>query len=169
MTHQRHSPTIWLYGDLHLGHTKAAAWRKFSSTDAHDRPIETTWRALIHKRDTIYILGDAAFGHEAVECLGTFPGLKRLILGNHDNYRPEFYLENRIKPMAMQVIHDVLLTHIPINPFSVTRWIGNIHAHTHHNTLRDPRYLCVSADQTNLEPITLNDAISTLKTQQSLP
>lgn len=80
---------IWFTSDLHLGHEKVAAIRGFSDTVAHDLAIVRNWEKAVRERDTVYILGDLTCDRRkrdyALEVIGSLPGTKHLIAGNHDD------------------------------------------------------------------------------------
>lgn len=110
------------------------------------------------------VLGDVAFGLNAFEKLRELKGVKRLVLGNHDNYPAARYLEIFNSLHGSLTIDRCLFTHVPVHPSQFARFIGNIHGHLHHKRLEDPRYICVSAEQTDFTPVGLTDLIAQLKT-----
>lgn len=80
----------WLTADLHLGHQKVAELREYSDTASHDAAIEQAWRRQVRPEDTVYVLGDVSLGNwrQALETMASWPGVKRLIVGNHDRCFP---------------------------------------------------------------------------------
>lgn len=80
----------FLVADLHLGHLFVSKLRGYDTVKEHDEAIERTWRRYIRPEDTVYVLGDVAFGdwRQALKDMATWPGTKRLIIGNHDRCYP---------------------------------------------------------------------------------
>ena len=82
---------IYLIADPHLGHEKVARIRGFSSSTEHDAWFFRNWEKAVSEGDTVYVLGDLVFGmhkYELLEQLGSLPGTKYLISGNHDRCHP---------------------------------------------------------------------------------
>jgi calcineurin-like phosphoesterase family protein len=50
----------------------------------------------------------------------------------------------------------ILLTHIPVHPSQLRRGVLNVHGHLHARTINDPRYVCVSLEQTGFRPVRLD-------------
>lgn len=75
--------------DLHLGHEAIVRLdkRPFASIDEHDQTVVANWNAVVSERDTVYALGDIAFGTKAFvrHVLGQLRGRICLIRGNHDH------------------------------------------------------------------------------------
>jgi calcineurin-like phosphoesterase family protein len=51
------------------------------------------------------------------------------------------------------------MSHVPIHPYSLDRWIGNVHGHLHENVIEksphhpDTKYMNVCVEHTNYTPI----------------
>ena len=92
--------------------------------------------------------GDAAFDLNGYSIFLKLPGIKKLILGNHDLGNIPVGIFDRIYGCVKY--HDSWLTHIPVHPFEFkARKINfNIHAHTHMENIVDfeKRYINVSCD-----------------------
>jgi calcineurin-like phosphoesterase family protein len=93
-----------------------------------------------------------------------------LIKGNHDKAALSVYsyhFEDVRAAHELTVGDDTfILTHVPVHPDSLghwkekkVRWKGNIHGHLHTERIDDPRYLCVSVEQTEYEPIHLDQVL----------
>jgi calcineurin-like phosphoesterase family protein len=55
-----------------------------------------------------------------------------------------------------RVLDNVIMSHIPLHPMSVPRWaLGNIHGHVHTNGGPEGRYLNVSVEVINYQPLPL--------------
>lgn len=75
--------------DTHFFHRnilKLGRGRPFSSTEEMNERIVQNWNATIKAEDTVYHLGDVAFGkfEDAKEIVQKLNGRKILIKGNHD-------------------------------------------------------------------------------------
>lgn len=158
--------TIWLGGDYHFGHKniikfdRIRPFRPFDNIDDHNREIIARHNALVRSKDVVYFLGDMCFGKDAFACVSQLNGIRKLVLGNHDTYNFRQYGELFSQIDACRELAGCILTHIPIHPQQLERWRGNIHAHTHTDTLEDKRYQCVSLEQNELKPITLEQVLA---------
>ncbi len=79
---------VWYTSDSHLGHDNIRAYceRPFSSCREMDEYLIEKWNEAVKPEDTIYHIGDFAFGgfHNIVYYLKKLNGKKILIKGNHD-------------------------------------------------------------------------------------
>jgi len=57
-------PKIFFTGDLHLDHANIIKYckRPFSDVEEMNRTLISNWNNTIGKKDTVYFLGDLAFG-----------------------------------------------------------------------------------------------------------
>ncbi len=147
---------IFIIADTHFGHKKIAGMRGFETIEEHDAYLVAAWNTTVGKKDTVWHLGDVLFGQASFETLGKLNGIKKLVMGNHDRYPCAKYLEHFNEIRGCVVIDNCLLSHIPIHPSQLNRWCKNIHGHLHDDSVwGDDRYVCVSAEQTDLRPILL--------------
>jgi calcineurin-like phosphoesterase family protein len=80
---------IYFTSDTHFLHSNIVKYcpnRQFGDGIKHDEYLVEIWNRRIMKKDTVYIVGDLAFGSKktATELLAKLHGQKHLILGNHD-------------------------------------------------------------------------------------
>ncbi len=151
--------------------------RPFTSTEEMDETMIERWNAKVKPTDTIYHLGDVVINKKYLNLVSRLNGRKILIRGNHDIFKDEEYRE-----VGFEQIHGVrvfvdkfILSHIPLHPDCITdRFKVNVHGHLHANEIMwdtykdmgkidrhthtrlhviDPRYLCVSVERTNYEPL----------------
>jgi len=170
----------WLISDTHFGHEKTCSdfkgpdgvspLRPFANADEMDREMVQRWNALVQPADRVYHLGDVVIARKNLHILHALNGRKKLIRGNHDIFKLEDYSPFFDDILGSHKLDDFVLSHIPLHPGSLARWCGgNIHGHTHANRVMakspyssaeviDPRYLCVSVEQTNYGPISLDEA-----------
>lgn len=146
---------VYLIGDLHLGHKKATLFRPWPTVEEHDAQIIARWNATVRKTDCVYVVGDAAFGADALKLIPLLNGTKKLIAGNHDTSSTFAYLEHFTRVMGCAEINGWLVTHIPVHESQFERWPLNVHGHTHGKSIADRRYFCVSAEQIDYTPITV--------------
>lgn len=157
------STNIFFIGDTHFGHKNiinfesVKPFRPFASIEEHDEELVKRWNRVVRKGDTVWHLGDFAFGSKHIATAGRLNGQKKLVLGNHDHYPSSEYLKYFDKLYGAATIEGMLLTHIPVAGDQVGRFGVNIHGHLHTGTMNDPRYINVSAEQINLTPISLED------------
>lgn len=156
---------IFVCADPHIDHAKIIGYepgqRPFRSVKEHNECIFDNWSSTVRNKDTVIILGDIHFGPpEGLKVFKKLKGIKKLVLGNHDNRPISQYGQYFSKVAGSLVIHKVLLTHLPTHPCNLERWRGNIHGHLHTEQLPDPRYECVSLEQTGYAPVLLDDVIS---------
>lgn len=80
--------------DLHFGHDKVAHLRGYPSAWHHDLAIIDAWgRSDIGHTTEVFILGDLSAGSAEAErrahvVIDALPGVKHLVLGNHDRLHP---------------------------------------------------------------------------------
>ena len=173
----------FVISDTHFGHTNSwekfkladgSPLRPFTSTEEMDETMIERWNAKVKQQDTVYHLGDVVINKKYLHLVSRLNGRKILIRGNHDIFGDDDYYN-----VGFEQIHGVrvfvdkfILSHIPLHPDCVTeRFKVNVHGHLHANEIMrtrtnmvhgymtglvtepDPRYLCVSVEHTNYEPL----------------
>jgi calcineurin-like phosphoesterase family protein len=139
-----------------------------------DETMIERWNAKVKPTDTVYHLGDVVINQKSLHLVSRLNGRKILVRGNHDIFKDKQYTD-----VGFEQIHGVrvfvdkfILSHIPLHPDCVTeRFKVNVHGHLHANEIKmpwgvnadrneiiyadfpDPRYLCVSVEHTNYEPL----------------
>ena len=159
--------------DPHLGHENIIKYcnRPFKDVDEMDKTIIRNWNGMVTDEDTVYCLGDLAFGKGSKEKLKLYlPILKGriiLILGNHDHETVAWY-----KRYGIEEVHGgeywkykpyVLLSH---RPYPTKHPYINIHGHIHNNPQYiEPKsvYVNVSMEVTNYTPIDLDELIKKVR------
>jgi calcineurin-like phosphoesterase family protein len=173
----------FVISDTHFGHTNSwekfkledgSPLRPFTSTEEMDETMIERWNAKVQPHDTVYHLGDVVINKKYLHLVERLNGRKILIRGNHDIFGDEqYYLAGFEQIHGVRVFVDkFILSHIPLHPDCVTeRFKVNVHGHLHANEIKmpwgvnadrneiiyadfpDPRYLCVSVEHTNYEPL----------------
>lgn len=158
---------IFIISDTHFGHKKICQFepvaRPFSTVQEHDDELVRRWNSVVRDCDTVWHLGDVLFGEDSFDTIARLNGVKKLVMGNHDRYPIERYAQHFRQICGSAKVRDCILTHIPIHPNQFYRFKANIHGHLHSNTLSDPRYINVSAEQLNLTPVLLDTVLLKLK------
>ncbi len=80
---------VYFTADLHFGHNAIINMqeRPFESVEEMNRSLLRNFNSVVHKNDTVYILGDICHHmttDDANELIGKMNGKKYLIVGNHD-------------------------------------------------------------------------------------
>jgi len=145
---------VFTIADTHFGHLKIALTRGFKDVEEHDRALVSLWNATVNPKDTVRHLGDVYFGGAGKHgILGALNGIKHLVMGNHDKYPLALYQQYFNKIEGVTEYRHCVLSHMPVHPNQFPRYERNIHGHSHSKKVDDPRYICVSAEQTNLRPV----------------
>ena len=178
---------VFITSDPHFSHRKIiefeAKYRPFKTIEEHDETLVSNWNSEVKPNDTVICLGDVGFGKDFFKYLARLNGIKKLVMGNHDHYPIQRYLEYFTKVAGAMEYANCILTHIPVHPAQFTRYKANIHGHTHSTRVMlpnseklenlrpgkdttgipDERYICVSMEHTGLKPVLLNEILNKLK------
>jgi calcineurin-like phosphoesterase family protein len=171
----------FIISDTHFGHENACTkfkrddgspLRPFASAEEMDEAMVERWNAVVRPFDKVYHLGDVVINKKFLPILDRLNGKKRLIRGNHDIFNG-VYGKYFSEIYGVRVFSDMILSHIPLHPDSITRRFGtNVHGHLHANEVMitsrlpgdygpsshpDPRYLCVCVEHTDYTPISVED------------
>lgn len=147
---------VFFTSDLHLGHEFVARTRRFDTAAQHDTTLAAVWRFHVNPDDHVWILGDLAASNPtyALGVLAGLPGIKHLVLGNHDRAHPmhrDAYRQQRqyldvfasVQSAARRRIQgrEVLLSHFPYDrdrdELRFGQWrlrdegVALLHGHTH--------------------------------------
>ena len=166
---------VFLIADPHFSHTGVTKFlrddgtklRPFDTPEEMDEALFKNWNSVVQPGDKVYVLGDIVMKRKYLPIVERLNGRKCLIAGNHDIESAKDYLKYFYDVRAFHYLDRLALTHIPIHPDSLGRYICNIHGHIHQRTVMmldgdefrvpDPRYFCISAEQINYTPIEWND------------
>lgn len=177
--------SVHFTSDTHFGHEMVAKLRGFDTAADHDQAIRDNLAAVMRKPDDqLWILGDLALSQwrHALAIIGSLPGSKHLIIGNHDQVFPGLVRDSHKHFRAYMEVFDsvqmvarrkiagktVFLSHVPYaaDHTAEPRWgryrvpdLGDwlIHGHTHSTQWREgPREIHVGLDAWGLEPVPLS-------------
>lgn len=160
----------WLITDTHFYHEVLveAGKRPAGFTDR----ILRNWKYVLAAQDRTIHLGDVIFYKypQLQGLLGTIPGKKVLVRGNHDRKTDHWYLRNGFDAVCdMLVLGDVLFSHKPVMVFpdGVT---CNVHGHWHADNHRadeknvawyDPRkHFKLALEETDYQPVQLQEFLA---------
>jgi len=194
------SNNVFLISDTHFGHENACTkfkkcdgspLRDFPNAAACDEAMVERWNAVVKPHDKVYHLGDVVINVKFLQILARLNGKKKLIRGNHDIFPTEKYLQHFTDIYGVRVLEDMILSHIPLHPESITQRFGtNIHGHLHDNRVMrevreagapdpilgvskvvvkreiDPRYFSVCVEQIDFTPIEISDLRGRIKKQR---
>lgn len=153
-----------MIADLHLGDdticgggmgAPGASRRPFRDADEMAREIVHRWNEAVQPDDMVYLLGDVGRGGH-VRTLRNLNGRKHLVAGNRDNICAVARSDLFETVAIARWLPGFLLTHIPVHHSQLRGRMINVHGHLHRASIRDPRYRCVSVEQTNYSPVRLD-------------
>ncbi|MDM8535036.1 phosphoesterase [Clostridiaceae bacterium HSG29] len=152
---------IYLISDSHFHHQKIIQYtnRNFQSVEEMNEHMIERWNKTVSNKDTIYHLGDFAFGNkeQISEIVDRLNGRKILIKGNHCKKSSKWYMECGFDvALDSGVILDeyYLLTHKPIH--NIPYPFYSIAGHTHDKILNIDRHFNVSVELLKYKPILFN-------------
>ena len=115
---------VWATSDWHLNHRKIGEYEPIRST--LDAPFEEVlverYRQAVREGDRVWFLGDLGFGPRALDLIGTLPGQKLLVRGNHDKGHSDanlYFKAGFLAVMPLFAWHKredgqaILLSHFP--------------------------------------------------------
>lgn len=160
-------PKIFITSDLHLDHTNIIKYckRPFLNTEEMNRTLINNWNNTVRKKDTVYFLGDLAFGKGSKTTDYWFKQLNGKIIflkGNHDRSNKIKFYDNYILEYAGI---KFFLIHEPEKaPKDWDGWI--IYGH-HHNNHPDKypfmdkknKIINISIELTKYRPVDINEII----------
>jgi len=157
--------TIFFIGDTHFGHKNILTFKRedgsplrdFASIEEMDEHLVNCWNSVVKDSDTVYHLGDVVMNRRNLPIVFRLKGKKILIRGNHDNAPLNELIVHFDEIYGTYNFKDMILSHIPIAPQCLERFGVNVHGHLHANSMNDPKYFNVSAEQIDYTPISLEE------------
>ena len=164
---------IFFTADQHLGHRGIISMqnRPFDSIEEMNRTILTNYNAVVHKDDTVYILGDVCHhmtADAANEIIQKMNGKKFLISGNHDKkYDPSLFEDVRdfmtvsLNGRYFALMHYPMLSWPKKNSGSI-QLHGHIHARMDYNEQNRKEGIFrydVGVDANNFYPVSVKQII----------
>ena len=159
--------------DLHFFHNNVIRFcnRPYSSVEQMNDALISNWKSVVKPDDHVWMLGDISFGNydQTTGVLNQLPGIKHLIVGNHDRKGRPDKLFNRDWERHFVDRHDYyrlkmkegkfVLCHFPFASWE--RNYYNFHGHVHSlaGYKNKWRQYDVGVDANNYTPILLRDAM----------
>jgi len=150
---------IYFVSDLHLDHYNIIRYcnRPFRTVDEMNRHILDSWNEVVSSDDTVYFLGDMAYGRHRRPpsyWLQKLNGNVVFVRGSHDPNDGIRYYNSLVLNMVGE---KVLLIHNPWHiPEDWDGWV--VHGHSHRTrpfVSYDTKRINVSVEQINYKPISL--------------
>lgn len=183
---------VFFTSDTHFGHSKIIDYckRPFSSIEEHDKALIQNWNNTVGRDDTVFHLGDFAYGNSQFisNIIKQLNGNIILIKGNHDlrNMNPTLYNMFSDAVYQASILIDkqtVYLNHFPFLCFEhgdINLYKGNyniqLFGHVHSGPLTSskdvsrlnilfPTQYDVGVDNNNFTPISWIDVKNKIKQQ----
>lgn len=129
---------VWLITDMHINHENIK--RFCNRPDDYVDQIKASWKEKVSDNDIVIDLGDVIFKQASTlsEHIADLPGLKVLIMGNHDHYNYTWYMNQ-----GYDFVCDgfnwfpIAFSHHPLVKLPDKCSI-NIHGHLHNNPYDNP-------------------------------
>lgn len=168
---------IYLFSDPHFDHTNIIRYcnRPFNSTRQMNEGLVGNWNMTVRDIDTVYFLGDMAYGrnrHPIDYWLGKLGGEIFYIRGNHDS---DEITRATVIPNRYGIQYGnykFLLMHDPYRPLGYDGWI--IHGDKHNNHLDEyplinqkNKTVNVSSELVHYTPLSIEKLISMIETGSS--
>lgn len=133
------SNKFFIIADTHFNHENIIRFcnRPFKSIDEMNSYMIKAWNETVSNNDTVLVLGDFAFGNKEYvrELVNTLYGKKFLIMGNHDHFKKNVYLDMGFSDVSRFPIlwNDFyLLSHDPLMLSETTPYF-NYYGHVHND------------------------------------
>lgn len=167
---------IFVISDHHFGHANILNFhgldntplRVFDDVNHMNEYMIAQWNSVVQPQDKVYHLGDVLVKGADWTLLGRLNGHKRLILGNHDYPNMKLYAPYFEDIYSSRLLDKLLLTHIPVHPFSLGKAIANVHGHVHNNVASDhfgKQYINVSVEVVDYKPVSLETLMAKAQKQ----
>lgn len=152
--------TIWFTADTHFNHANIIKHcnRPFKTVAEMDTCLINNWNKVVKAEDTVYHLGDFAWGNTNItEWYSKLNGRVLLIRGNHDKRLGcMFGVEDRSYAELEYKGKTFILSHYPFEVWNKKHY-GSIHLHGHcHGTLpKIENRFDVGVDCNNYKPVNI--------------
>ncbi len=130
---------LWMISDTHFGHRNIIKFQQ--RPESHEAIMLSEWIKLVGEKDQILHLGDVFLGPRGNQwrwaaIVSRLPGIKFLIMGNHDGATRAVYEQAGFEILEPFIWKGIAFTHYPVSdlhPAPEGEWHTNIHGHTHGN------------------------------------
>lgn len=164
--------TIYFIADTHFSDENIIRYenRPFQNAAEMNQELIAKWNSAVKDNDIIYLLGDFGANNNESFILSQLKGKKYLVKGNHDQHSNQYYrdagfIEVYDKPI---ILNDFwILSHEPMyvnNNMPYANIFGHIHNSPIFKTYSSQHY-CVSVERTNYTPISMDEIIKKVQSQ----
>ncbi len=164
---------VYFTSDLHLGHPAIIRMknRPFADIEEMNQVLIHNYNSLVHKHDTVYILGDICYHlsvEQANDLIAKLHGKKILITGNHDKQYDRSLFEEvcDFKVISVYGVSFALMHYPMISWPHLFRGGIHVHGHLHSyeeynldNFVRGIRRYDVGVDANNFYPVSAQNVI----------
>lgn len=151
-------PTTFVIADLHFGDERTCRGRPFQYPHEMETRTVRRWNETVQPDDVVYVLGDIG-RRSRYEKIGQLNGVKHLVAGNSDDINAIAIAGLFATISVARWLPGFLLTHLPVHPSQLRGKSINVHGHLHSARIDDPRYSCVSVEQTDYSPVPLHSLL----------
>lgn len=162
--------SVYFMSDIHADDLNCnKKYRGFESNEAYYEVLYEKWFKKITNRDKIFILGDVSKTVKGLEIYAELPGLKHLVMGNHDLLNIDLYRKYFDKISGFFKYKNCWVSHCPVHAQEIYGR-PNIHGHLHKSGVgREPdrillpdgtidhRYFNANVDMNNYSPIAFDE------------
>lgn len=123
--------SVFFISDIHSDDFNCnVKYRGFKSEEEYQEKLYENWFKTVNKRDKVFILGDVSKTLKGLKIYKDLPGLKHLVMGNHDNLGIHEYLKYFDKVSGFFKYKNCWVSHCPVHSQEI---FGrpNIHGHLH--------------------------------------
>lgn len=168
-----------LHAVTHFQHSRIIDFckRPFASHKEMDAVIFRNWNAVVRPDDTVYHLGDVAFGdvERLLPCLRGLMGKKYLVPGNHDEPKKlellaeVFEILPALTEVTLPLTRKAPHVRAVLCHYAMTVWNGShndrimLYGHSHGRLPGNSRSLDVGVDAWNFYPVRLQDILKRLE------
>lgn len=169
----------YVTADTHFGHAgilspRMHRPRAFPSVEAMNETLVAHWNNRVRPDDTVWHLGDFAYGASAAMCrevFGRLNGRKHLVLGNHDHARTTSLGWASQQQMAEPVIEGqrVILCHYALRTWhGMHRGAIHLHGHSHGSLPGTARSCDVGIDDWGYRVVSMTEVLERLAENAAL-
>ena len=138
---------VYFTSDWHLNHKNIHKLRLIVSSEADNEQKIIDSCKVLHKKDTLFLLGDICFTEDSLKFIKELPACRKILIkGNHDLPDTRKLLEVFDSVDGHRTYKKWWLNHCPIHPDEL-RGRNCVHGHLHYATLPDKRYLNLSPER----------------------
>lgn len=164
-----HYDRVWLTSDTHFGHENIIRYcgRPWPNADRMDRALLNNINSAVNYNDLLIIVGDLTLAgptrsRYAERIVRQLPPNKILVYGNHDRFKPSWYLKRGFEIAATSLVLSggVLVVHKPADSVHVPTSKPVVCGHVHDLYKSFENIVNVGVDMHDYKPILLEDALA---------